>query len=288
MKLLTRILLGLAILILGFVVYNMQSGFRSSDKKTLAYFKKRTTVAKIKTLPYADGQLHWIETERDTLSKDAPLVLFVHGAPGSARDFFQYQADSILLNRAVLVSIDRPGYGYSLYGKAMTSISDQAKAVKAVMDQYPGRKVVLVGHSYGGPIVAKTAAVYPERIQSVVMLAPVNDPDNEPIFWFSYIGKWAATRWMLSGAWRVSGAEKFSHATELDKMRGDWFNLQASVMHLHGPKDMLAPPSNIDFSEKNIHPRQLKMIVKPEWGHLIPFMNPDDTRKAILEALGTP
>jgi len=130
--------------------------------------------------------------------------------------------------------------------------------------------------------------LYPERIQSVVMLAPVNDPDNEPIFWFSYIGKWTATRWMLSGAWRVSGAEKFSHAAELDKMREDWFNLTVPVTHMHGMKDMLAPASNIEFSEKNIHPQQLNMMVDSKWGHLIPFMNHDDTRKAILAALGKP
>lgn len=288
MKLLARILLGLAILIAGFIIYNMQSGFRSSDKKTQAYFRKKHVAAQIKTLPYQDGELHWVETKRDTLASDAPMVLFVHGAPGSAQDFFRYQADSLLLNRALTVSMDRPGYGYSLYGKAMTSIAEQAKAVRTVMDQYPGRKVVLVGHSYGGPIVAKTAMLYPGRIQSVIMLAPVNDPDNEPIFWFSYIGKWAATRWMLSGALRVSGAEKFSHAAELDKMREAWFNLEVPVMHLHGQKDMLAPASNIAFSEKNIHPRQLKMVVNPKWGHLIPFMNTKETRSAILEALGTP
>lgn len=288
MKLLGRILLGMGILVFGFVVYNMQSGFRTSDKKTQAYFKKRNAQAKIKTIPYQNGQLHWIESGRDTLSKSAPLVLFVHGAPGSARDFYSYQVDSILLDRALMVSMNRPGYGYSHYGKAMTSIAEQAEAVNAVMEQYPGRKVVLVGHSYGGPIVAKAAMLYPERIQSVVMLAPVNDPDNEPIFWFSYIGKWTATRWMLSGAWRVSGAEKFSHAAELDKMRKDWFNLTVPVTHMHGAKDMLAPASNIEFSEKNIHPQQLNMMVDPKWGHLIPFMNHDDTRKAILAALGKP
>ena len=288
MKLLGRILLGMGILVFGFVIYNMQSGFRTSDKKTQAYFKKRNAQAKIKTIPYLNGKLHWIESGRDTLSKAAPLVLFVHGAPGSARDFYSYQVDSILLDRALMVSMNRPGYGYSHYGKAMTSIAEQAEAVNAVMEQYPGRKVVLVGHSYGGPIVAKAAMLYPERIQSVVMLAPVNDPDNEPIFWFSYIGKWTATRWMLSGAWRVSGAEKFSHAAELDKMRKDWFNLTVPVTHMHGMKDMLAPASNIEFSEKNIHPQQLNMMVDSKWGHLIPFMNHDDTRKAILAALGKP
>lgn len=288
MKLFLRILLGLLVLVLAFIIYQMQSGFRSSGKKTLAYFAKRHIDAKICTHPYHERQLHWIETGRDTLGPEAPFVLFVHGAPGSARDFFAYQADSILLNRALLVSMDRPGYGYSLYGKAMTSITEQAEAVKTVMDQYPNRRVVLVGHSYGGPIVAKTAMLYPERIQSVLMLAPVNDPDNEPIFWFSYIGKWATTRWMLSGALRVSGSEKFSHAAELEKMRKDWAALSMPILHLHGQKDMLAPTSNIAFSEKNISAKMLRMQVKSEWGHLIPFMNHEDTRKAILEALNMP
>ena len=110
MKLLGRILLGIGILVFGFVIYNMQSGFRSTDKKTLKYFKKNNVNAKIRTLPFQDGQLHWVETGGDSLPKDAPLVLFVHGAPGSARDFFSYQKDSLLLEQALMVSRSVHGY----------------------------------------------------------------------------------------------------------------------------------------------------------------------------------
>ena len=288
MKLFGRILLGLGILIVGFIVYNMQSGFRYSDKQTLAYFKKRNIPVKIRTTPYLDNQLHWVETKRASLKDDAPVVMFVHGAPGSGSDFYGYLADSALLDRAMVVAVDRPGYGHSMYGKAMISIADQAKAIKTIVDQYSGRKIVLVGHSYGGPIAAKMAMDYPNQIQSVIMLAPVNDPDHEKIFWFSYIGIWKATRWMLSGAWRTSGSEKFSHAAELAKMQPGWQTISKPITHLHGMKDDLAPPVNIDFSKKNIPSNMLDLHVMPKAGHLIPFFNKDETRQVILRAIGKP
>ena len=38
-----------------------------------------------------------------------PLVLLVHGSPGSADAFLDYLADTVLSKKARLVTIDRPG-----------------------------------------------------------------------------------------------------------------------------------------------------------------------------------
>ena len=136
------------------------------------------------------------------------------------------------------------------------------------------RQIILVGHSFGGPIVAKSAVLNP-AISSIVMLAPVNDPYNEKLFWVSYVGKWGITRWMMSKAIRVATDEKFSHAEELKKIENDWSELSVPVVHIHGEKDWIAPIENVDWSSKNINTKYLKLIVGEKLDHFIPFTNQD-------------
>jgi pimeloyl-ACP methyl ester carboxylesterase len=128
---------------------------------------------------------------------------------------------------------------------------------------------------------------YPEkRLKEIVMLAPVLDPATEPIFWFSYFGKWKATRWMLSKGWRVSGDEKFSHAAELSKIADGWAKISVPVIHFHGDKDDLAPPvGNMGFTKKNIPKDILILHQMPDAGHLIPFMNEDVVIKELIRVL---
>lgn len=283
---LARIALVAVVLFLGFAIYIMRLNFNRSDAKSTRYFAQKGVAALNRSIPYAEGTLRWVETAKPQLPLDAPLVVFVHGAPGSAADFQPYQADSSILQQARTISVDRLGYG-SNYGKAESSIAEHARAVKAAVDQYPAAsEIILVGHSYGGPIVAKYGMDYPERVKKIIMLAPVNDPANEPIFWYSYFAKWKATRWMLSKGWRVSGEEKFSHAAALQAIESGWPGLQVPISHYHGDKDDLAPPrANMDFSKKMIPANMLELQRLPEAGHLIPFMNFDLTRNAILAAL---
>lgn len=254
--------------------------FRTSDKKTIRYFEKRSVEVGIHYIDYGGRQVRYLETGGEPAGDE--LVLFVHGAPGAADNFYRYLADPALLARAWLVAIDRLGYGYSDYGHAETSLTVQADQIRHVLDQYPGRKAILVGHSFGGPIVARCAIDFPERIAATVMLAPVNDPASEPIFWFSHLARWPRTRWMLPDALQVAGDEKFSHVEELRKLEGDWASLRVPVVHIHGNRDFVAPPANIDFSRRHIPSRFLKLIVLPRTGHFIPWTDFRLVREELL------
>lgn len=245
--------------------------FRTSDKKTLRYFEKRSVEVGIHYIDYGGRPVRYLETGGEPAGDG--LVIFVHGAPGAADNFYRYLADPALLARARLIAIDRLGYGYSDYGRAETSLAVQADQIRQVLDNYPGLKAVLVGHSFGGPIVARCAIDFPERIAAVVMLAPVNDPASEPVFWFSHLARWQPTRRMLPPALQVAGDEKFSHVEELKKLEEDWASLRVPVVHIHGKRDFLAPPANIDFSCRHIPERYLKLIVLPHAGHFIPWTN---------------
>ncbi len=277
-------LAALAILPMAFVLINARMSFRSSDAATKKYFAKRNTPVKIHRLPFSGGELRYVETglQADT----APLVLFVHGAPGSGSGDYAYLADSILGGGARLITMDRPGYGYSNYGRSEPRFSRQAAAIKAVLDRYTPSKTILLGHSFGGPLIAQVALDYPGKVDALLMLAPVNDPGSEPVPWYAGFAKWRATRWMLSKAWQVAGDEKFAHVQELYKLQPRWQELRIPVVHVHGESDFLAPPEeNIAFSRRHIPPEHLKLVVLPGGSHFIPWTDHERVREELLELL---
>ena len=123
------------------------------------------------------------------------IILFIHGAPGSWADFSEYMSDSTLGKMSFMISYDRPGY--SKLSDEYMSVDDQVDVANAIINQFPDKKIMLVGYSYGGPIAAVLAGKYPERIRSILLLAPVIDPYHEKIFWFNPILNSNAVSWLI-------------------------------------------------------------------------------------------
>lgn len=284
MKLKKRYLFPLLLLIAYVAISSTLMTLRLTDKKIQKHFADKNIPVQIHHQTFQDRSLRYVETGLGK-SIDQPLIIFVHGAPGSSDAFFDYLSDSLLLSKARLISVDRPGYGYSEYGKAETSISNQAAAIHFIVNQYQTSKVILVGHSFGGPIVGKCAIDHPEKIDQLLFLAPVNDPNSEKIFWFSHFGKWKLTRWILSKSLKVAADEKFSHIEELKKMESEWSQIKIPVTHMHGGKDNLAPIANIDFSKKHIAPELLKIVEWPKGNHFIPWNHFAEVREELLLCL---
>ncbi len=278
----TKLVVGLIILF--FIVLNSCMSMRPSDDKARQYFEEQGVKATIHHDTFDNRPIRYIEGGLQN-EENAPLVVFVHGAPGSYDAFQTYLCDTVLKEKARMVTIDRLGYGYSDYGNAEPSIATHAAMVKHIVDQFPAQQVLLVGHSYGGPIVAKCAMDHPDQIASVIMLAPVNDPENEQIFTVSYFSKWKVTKWMLPKALQVAGVEKFSHATALADIAEGWRTLQVPITHIHGKKDNIAPFINMEFSKQQIPADYLTAIELEEGNHFIPWQNMDVVKEIILQQL---
>src|SRR5690606_19664730 len=98
-----------------------------------------------------------------------PIVVFVHGSPGSLSAFIPFLTDSLLLQRALLITADRPGFGYSGYKLAEPSLDRQSAILKAlVAEKKSGQPVILAGHSLAGPLVAKMAVQCPDLVDGIV------------------------------------------------------------------------------------------------------------------------
>ncbi|MDZ7936633.1 MAG: alpha/beta fold hydrolase, partial [Emticicia sp.] len=100
--------------------------------------------------------------------------------------------DSLLQHNFHLISVDRPGYGKSQKcpKKKTYSLEEQAKSIiLALKSNHSSKKAIMIGRSYGAPVAAKLAAMFPDKIEKIVLLSPAIDPDTERFWWFSKFGK---------------------------------------------------------------------------------------------------
>ncbi|MBL4604339.1 MAG: alpha/beta hydrolase, partial [Flavobacteriaceae bacterium] len=199
-------------------------------------------------------------------------------------NYYKYLQDSLLLSKANLYSIDRPGYGFPNFGNSETSIKKQTEVVVEIIDQLPEQKVIVLGHSYGGPIAAYSS-LFTSKVKSVLMLAPAIDPENEKVFWFAYISKWKLTKWMIPGAMGVAGDEKFTHVKELEKLKDVWKRVHVPIIHIHGTDDIVVPFENLKFSTGRFNKQYLDTIVLQKENHFLPWKRYSLVKKELLELI---
>ena len=110
-----------------------------------------------------------VEIRYEAAGNGEPAIVFVHGW-SCDRSYWSGQAAHFAKSRRI-VAIDLAGHGESGLGRQRYSIEAFGADVKAVVDALGLRRVVLVGHSMGGPVTLEAARLMPER---VVALVPID------------------------------------------------------------------------------------------------------------------
>ena len=143
--------------------------FRMSKTEIEAYFAKKEKKGSLHSYPVGKNRIiNYLKAGDETL----PLVVFVHGSPGSLDAFIDFMADTALLKRAQLITVDRPGFGASNFGYAEPSLEKQATYLRPILEgNKKHRPIILVGHSLGGPVIARMAMEYGELIDGLVIVA---------------------------------------------------------------------------------------------------------------------
>ncbi len=96
-------------------------------------------------------------------------MVMLHGQPGLGSDW--QELVSLLPAGLRVMAIDRPGYGSS--HRSAGGFGANARAVVAEMGEREIDRAVIVGHSHGGGVALSVAALAPERVEAVVLLASV-------------------------------------------------------------------------------------------------------------------
>jgi pimeloyl-ACP methyl ester carboxylesterase len=234
------------ILLLWLVLAQSCMKMRMSDSKAKEEFSNSGVVLTTATKQINDFPLHYAQTGSDTL----PTLLFVHGTPGSWDAFASYLRNKELLRHYRIISIDRPGFGYSDFGNAM-NLTEQTTIISTWMDSiYNNKPIILIGHSMGGPLIIKLAAARPQYTKALVILAGSQDPAAEkPEKWRPVLFK-TPLNYLVPGAMRPSNEELWYLKKDLVEMQPEYEKITCPVYILHGNKDMLVPYSNVAYTQK--------------------------------------
>ncbi len=256
------------------------SDFRISDKDLLKKLEINNDPVSVNYYKYQGYNIRYA----DVGSIEKPLVIFVHGAPGSLDAFLGFLNDTTLRKKYRMISVDRPGYGYSGFGKPLTSIRSQAEALLPLLklNNNPA-KPLLVGHSYGGPIVVEMAMLDPADIGALQLVGAAVDPSHERIFWVNHLLEWPPFRWLMPASMKVANAEKTTHIAELKKMTGNWGKIDMPVTIIQGVNDDLVPLKNAYYAEDKLKNARVIMKIYNNTGHLIPWLDPDYMKKEIMK-----
>jgi len=252
---------------------------RTSDSAALKEFDTAGVHLTIKTINVRKKVLHFVMTGNDTL----PTIVFVHGSPGSWDAFKKYLKDKDLLKKYRMVSIDRPGFGYSNFGKAV-NLEEESRLISPLFPTLKNNKpIYLVGHSLGGPMIVQLAADNPNTISGLVILSGAIDVKLEkPEKWRHVIMQFPL-KYLIPGALRPSNKELWYLKTDLIKLELRFKEITCPVYILHGDKDPLVDYGNLAFGTKAfVNSPKIDTLTIQGANHFIPWQHYDIIKKVLM------
>lgn len=259
--------------------------FRKSDQRAGREMNKQGIRPVFGFYEAGKKSMHFVKTGRE----DGTNIIFVHGSPGSWTAFETFIRDSALLQHYCMYSIDRLGFGYSgTFGRGETSLDSQSIQMKPLLEiaRKNGKKVMLAGHSLGGPMVAKLAMDYPGLVDGIIIIAGSVDPALEPPAGWRHVMMKNGFRWLLPRSFRASNDEIATLRPELEKLKPQWKKVMCPVVVIHGDKDGFVPVGNADYIKNMLPHNAPDMRIFKGYNHFLVWTKKEEVIKAIFDLEG--
>lgn len=253
---------------------------RWNDKKAYNVFASKNIPLTIFDTIINKRHLHYALSGPDSL----PTLVFIHGSPGSWMNYMKYMWDEDMRRKFRIVAIDRPGFGFSNFGKAM-HLQEQAAMVLPVLQKLKNdRPLFLAGHSYGGPLSVKLAADDPQLLEAIVIIAGALDIDQEAKETWRKIMNVRPFYWALPGAFGPSNTELLYLKKDLKPLQDDFKKVTCKVIFVHGDKDTWVPINNVAYGIRMMSGTDsiVSDTIKNA-DHQIPWKNRDELKTILLK-----
>ena len=230
------------------------------------------------------GEIEYVEVAPPA-GETRQLLVFVHGTPGSLRAFRSYLTDPILRKCFHMISVTRVGWTTGAESKE-PSLEAQARALRPILEMdRSGRGAILVGHSYGGPVIARAAMDYTELVGGLVFVATTADPELSGPRWYNYMSFWWP-EFILGERLMGANDEIMAVRPQLKRMLPRWENLTMPALIVQGDEDTLVHPENADFLRERL--ANSRMLPRPGGDHFILWGDMPVIRDAIVETFAAP
>lgn len=204
----------------------------------------------------------------------SPRIVFIHGSPGEWQGFASYMNRPELQVYGPLLAPDRPGFGGSEAHIVVPSLAEQARRLAPLL-LGDGAPAIVVGHSMGGPIAARLAMDYPDRVRGLLLLAPSVAPELEAPRWYQKLATWRVVQWLLPQALIDSNRELMPLQSELRKLEPGWARLRMPVYVIQGEDDGLVDPRTADYLERVLINTPHRIWRYPDAGHMLLWEKPE-------------
>lgn len=219
----------------------------------------------VKTL----GPIDYVEINTPSASlQPKQLIIFVHGTPGSYTAFRSYLNDPIMQEKFHMISVTRPGWRNDEDTK-VPSLDEQAAALRPLLDlDRSGKGALLMGHSYGGPVIARTAMNYSELVSGLIFVATTGDPELSAPRWYNRFAV-VLPRFVLGASLKGANAEILPLRPQLEAMLPRWQDLTMPVLIVQGDKDRLVHPGNALFMQRMLVNSEVRYLHREGLGHFV-------------------
>ncbi|MCP4682836.1 MAG: alpha/beta hydrolase [Desulfobacterales bacterium] len=227
-----------------------------------------------------------------------PALVMIHGAGGRSRSW-QNQI-GFLKDSMNVLALDLPGHGKSVApGKA--SVDDYATWLSHILGSLFNGPVFLAGHSLGGAIVQKTALLFPQLVEGIILASTGPRLKVYPILLEGLKNSFEETVDMIIKLAYASDAERrmLDESAKLMKQAGakvvhddffacDQFDVREELKHIKHPchilcgdEDKLTPPQLSGKLNESIKGSTLSILEAT--GHMIMMEKPEVCSQAIQD-----
>ncbi len=213
---------------------------------------------------------------------EAQRVLFIHGTPGNAASMVHYALDPI--DGMECMAVDRPGFGRATSAGPIASFEDQSGIIAGLLVDRPAGKTIIVGHSLGGPIAARIAADYPERVGGLIILAGSLDPDLEGLRWYNDATSVEPIQSKMFSNYQNANFELQAALEQTRLLAKVLHRVTCPVRIIHGAADDLVPAGNTQYAQRMLtNSASVEVIMVPDEGHGVHKTRAELVRACVLE-----
>src|SRR5437667_394380 len=119
-----------------------------------------------------DGPVHYAD-----FGGTGPTLVLVHGLGGSHVNWLAVAP--VLARRARVLAVDLAGFGRTPLGERSADVHTNRVLLDRFLDAVAAGPAVLVGNSMGGLVALMEAALAPERVAGLVLVAPAQPRSAE-------------------------------------------------------------------------------------------------------------
>jgi len=116
-----------------------------------------------------------------TVEGSGPPIVLIHGASGNLRDM-TFKLSGRLADRFTVISVDRPGLGYTPpIGHKGATLSEQSALLAAAVRKLGYDRIYLLGQSFGGSVALDWTIEQPDMVAGLVLVAAPSNVWSTPL-----------------------------------------------------------------------------------------------------------